>query len=209
MEAAGRRYVGIDLGKRTYTPAIIGKKGAVTLSNGTTTLEGRIALYKKLEKTDRVAVEAGNPAFEMAKETGKRVGCETVVPNPAKLAIIYASVKKTDREDALKLARLISIYKDEQLPGVPVPGDKETGRRKIIAAYNRAKQDRTRKINLPHGLFLHQGITHIVKKDLATAGKREDAVLLLKGFEKKESEYVLKVIDLAEKRLEGLKKEMD
>ncbi|GHU49185.1 hypothetical protein FACS1894200_07590 [Spirochaetia bacterium] len=33
-----RRYVGIDLGKRTYEVAIIGKKGKVTLSNGTTIL---------------------------------------------------------------------------------------------------------------------------------------------------------------------------
>ncbi|GHU45765.1 hypothetical protein FACS1894190_17900 [Spirochaetia bacterium] len=75
-------------------------------------------MYKKLEKTDKVAIEAGNPAFGTAKETRKQVGCETVVPNSAKLAIIYAPVKKTGKEDALKLARLISVLKDEQLSRV-------------------------------------------------------------------------------------------
>jgi hypothetical protein len=46
MEEAKRRYVGIDLGKRTYEVAIVGKRGGVKLSNGKTTVEGRQALYR-------------------------------------------------------------------------------------------------------------------------------------------------------------------
>jgi predicted amino acid dehydrogenase len=54
------RYVGIDLGKRTYEVAIVGKKGDVTLSNGKTTATGRQALYKKLTQRRKDAEEEEN-----------------------------------------------------------------------------------------------------------------------------------------------------
>ena len=68
------RYVGIDLGKRTYEVAIVGKSG-VTKSNGKTHVAGRQGLYKKLRPSDTVALEAGSFAFIMAKEMEAAVGC--------------------------------------------------------------------------------------------------------------------------------------
>jgi hypothetical protein len=93
MKEEKRRYVGIDLGKRSYTIAVIGNHGKVTTSNGKTDIESRLALYKKLEATDKVALEAGNMAFMMAQEMQERVGCEVVVLNSGKLALIYGSMK--------------------------------------------------------------------------------------------------------------------
>ena len=116
-----RRYAGIGLGRMTCTRAITGKKCAVTPGNGLAALKERIALYKKLDKADKVTIEEGNPAFEMAKETGKQAGREAVVPDSAKPAVICAPVKKTGREDTLKPARPVSVFSDGQLPGVPVP----------------------------------------------------------------------------------------
>jgi len=60
MEEEKRRYVGIDLGKREYTMAIIGDKKKMSIHHGFTSIEGRAALYKLLEKRDKVAMEAGN-----------------------------------------------------------------------------------------------------------------------------------------------------
>jgi hypothetical protein len=74
METGKGRYVGIDLGKRTYTVAIVGKRGKVTMSNGKTTVEGRQALYNKLEAADKAALETGNMSFLMAKEIEAAVG---------------------------------------------------------------------------------------------------------------------------------------
>jgi transposase len=189
--------------------AIIDEKGAVTLSNGKTGIDGRIKLYKKLKKTDKVTIEAGNLAFKMAKEIEEQVGSEVIVLNSSKLALIYGSMKKTDKEDALKLAKIIQMIHGNLLPTVPVPSDKEMGRRELIAAYSRAQTDRTRKINLLHGLFLQQGITTIVKKDLATKEKRDGAVKRLTGFGKEESEYILEQIDSTERWLNKLSKKMD
>jgi transposase len=58
MEAEKRRYVGIDLGKREYTLAIIGKNGKMSIHQGKTSVQGRAALYRLLEKGDKVALEA-------------------------------------------------------------------------------------------------------------------------------------------------------
>ncbi|GMO38325.1 MAG: IS110 family transposase [Termitinemataceae bacterium] len=209
MEVSKRRFVGIDLGKRTYTMAIIGKKGGVTMSNGRTCIANRQDMFKKLEATDKVTIEAGNLAFEIAKEIIQQVGCEVVVLNPSKLALIYGSMKKTDKEDELKLARIIEMMKDELLPIVPIPSDKEMRRRKLIAADSRAKRDRVRKLNLLHGLFLHQGITTIVKKDLATKINRDEVVKQLTGNERDEANYILEQLDSTDKWIKKLSEKMD
>jgi transposase len=93
------RFVGLDLGKRTYEMAIVGKNGKVAVSNGKTFAAGRQALYKKLQPGDKVALEACGMAFIMAKEIAAAVGCTVYVLNPYRLAVIYKSMKKTDKSD--------------------------------------------------------------------------------------------------------------
>jgi transposase len=203
------RYVGIDLGKRTYEVAIVGNRGKVTLSNGKTTAAGRQALYKKLRKEDKVALEAGNMAFIMAKEIQKFVGCRVYVLNPSHLALIYGSMKKTDKEDSLKLAHILEDFREERLPEVVVPSDKEMGRRKLLASYRREQGNRTRGINRLHGLFLAQGITDVKKKDLAAVERRRESIERLEGLEKEEAEHILKCLALYEERIYTLEKEME
>jgi transposase len=205
---AGTRYVGIDLGKRTFEVAIVDEKEKVTISNGKTFVAGRQALYKKLRSSDKVALEAGNMAFIMAGEIAAAVGCNVYVLNPSRLAIIYKSMKKTDKEDALKLAHILEDCKEERLPVVPIPSDKEMMRRKLVAGYRRAHASRNRDINQLHGLFVSQGITTKVKSDLATALKREASVAELAGLERREAEYLLKRIALCEQRIQELEAAM-
>ena len=205
---AGTRYVGIDLGKRTYEVAIVGKGGKVTISNGRTFVAGRQSLYKKLRLGDKVALEAGNMAFMMAKEIETAVGCQVYVLNPSQLAVIYCSMKKTDKEDALKLAHILEDCREERLPVVPVPSDKELQRRKILANYRRAQQSRNRDINQLHALFVAQGITTKVKKDLCTCEFRKEAITELNGIELEEADYILKRLALCEQRIEALEKQM-
>jgi hypothetical protein len=52
------------------------------------------------------------------------------VLNPHNLAAIYATDKKTDKEDVLKLAHPVTDRPDSRLPAVAVPDDEETERRK-------------------------------------------------------------------------------
>ena len=205
MEAERRRFVGIDLGKREYTMAIIGKNGKMKIHQGKTSIQGRQALYGKLEKSDKVALEAGNLAFIMAREIQDRVGSEVRVLNSAKLPLVWDAPTKTDKEDAMKLAHLIEERRDEKLPIVPLPSEQEMERRKLLANYSREVKGRTRNINLLHAMFVHQGHTTVVRKNLATAERRQEAVYLLTGQEREEAEWILKHLDLHEQRIKELK----
>jgi len=202
------RYVGIDLGKRTYEMAIVGKQGKVTFTNGKTTIEGRQMLYKKLCSKDKVALEAGNLAFIMAKEIEAIVGCQVYVLNPYQLVIIYKSMKKTDKEDSLKLAHILEDTREERLPTVAVPSDEEMRRRKLLASYRREQQSRTRALNRLHSLFLAQGITTIRKKNLDTVASRKKAIIILTGLELEEAEHLLLSLELYEQRIEVLDQRM-
>jgi transposase len=144
----------------------------------------------------------------MAYEIQERIGCEVRVLNSAKLPFIWDAPTKTDKEDAMKLAHLVEERKDEKLPLVPLPSKEEMERRKLLANYSREMKGRTRDINLLHAIFVHQGHTTIVQKDLATGEKRREAVKVLTGQEREEAEWILKHLELYELRIEELKKKI-
>ncbi|GHV17356.1 IS110 family transposase [Spirochaetia bacterium] len=222
MRSEERRYVGIDLGKRTWVMMMVKRTGKLVKNargeeepeeklgkcQGKTTAEGRAKLYQKLKSGDKVALEAGNLAFIMAKELEQAVGCEIRVLNPSHLAIIYATDKKTDPEDALKLAHLLTDRPDSRLPIVPVPSDEEMARRKVLASYAREQRVRNQGINRLHALFVHQGITTVVRKDLATKGNREATVGQLTGLEREEAEHLMACLSHYEARIAALEKRM-
>ena len=205
MKEEKRRYVGIDLGKREYTMAIIGRNGRMGIHKGTTMETGRAALYRLLEKDDKVALEAGNLAFSIAREITQRVGSEVRVLNSAKLPIIWSEPTKTDKEDAMKLAHLVEERRDEKLPIVPLPSEREMERREVISGYQREVRGRTRVVNTLHSLFWKQGQTQVVRKDLATVAKAREAVKILTGLIREEAEWQLQHLELHEKRLRELK----
>jgi hypothetical protein len=159
--------------------AAAGKRGAAVSSG--TAAEGRQALYRKLRAADKVALEAGSLAFLMAKELEAAAGCRVYVLNPHHLAVIYRSMKKTDREDALKPAHLLEDTREERLPVVPVPTGREMKRRKLTAAYRREQGNRA--VNRLHALLVSRGITAAVKKDLAKAAGRAEVAQALDGLE--------------------------
>jgi transposase len=185
--------------------AIIGRNGKMSIHQGKTSIQGRQALCKRLEKTDKVALEAGNLAFIMAREIMERSGSDVRVLNSAKLPFIWDAPTKTDKEDAMKLAHLVEERRDEKLPLVPLPSEKELERRKILAGYGREMRSRTRHINTLHAMFVHQGHTTVVKKNLATAERRAEAIQVLTGLEREEAEWILKYLELHEQRIKELK----
>lgn len=204
-----KRFVGIDLGKRTYEMKIIGINGKVTGTNGQTNPSGRKLLYRKLLATDRVAIEVCSLGMVMAKEIQKEVGCEVVLLNPSQLVLIYRSLKKNDKEDALKLARLVQKYKNEELPKVELPTEHEENLRQILTEIRQLKNDRTKEINRLHAIFVECGITEIKKKDLATIDNRIKCIKMLKGLALAQAERILKKLELVETQTEEVEELLD
>jgi transposase len=201
------RCIGIDLWKHTYSMAII-KGDSVRYSNGKTDADGRRMLYKKLYATDRVALEAGNLAFTMALEMKAAAGCEVTVLNPGNLAVIYASMKKTDKEDSLKLARLIEYMPVDRLPVVEIPSAEEQHRREMVTEQGQARRERARLINELHSLFLKAGITTVVRKDLATSSARGETVKLLPASLLERAKYLCAMLQLTDSEMERINGEI-
>jgi transposase len=105
----------------------------------------------------------------------------------------------------MKLAHLIEERRDENLPIVPLPSEQEMARRKLLANYGREVRNRTRQINTLHALFVHQGHTTVVRKQLATTEKRKEVLELLTGQEREDAEWILKYLELHDQRLKELK----
>jgi transposase len=117
-------------------------------------------------------------------------------------------MKKTDKEDALKLAHILEDYQEERLPLVAVPSDKEMYRRKLLGCYRRAQQSRNREINRLHSLFVAQGITTKVRSDLSEGEARQEAIRDLGGLERQEADYLVESLKLHEGQIELLEKQM-
>jgi len=176
------RYVGIDVGKSTMEVRILQEtdEGIKTVKwNGRTDAAGRMRLMKMLRKNDTVALEAGEPAFTIAREMIETVGARVLALNPGRLAIIYRSTRKTDSEDALKLARLVMRFTEEELPVVKIPSGEELADRAIVSEQGFLKSTRTRLICRLHSVYLRAGITDLTKKDLKSSVHRNESIHLL------------------------------
>ncbi|EMN08144.1 transposase domain protein [Leptospira interrogans serovar Muenchen str. Brem 129] len=127
----------------------------------------------------------GSQSFRIAKSILNK-GVQVIVLNPGNLATIYQSLKKTDKEDSLKIARLIQRHPIEELPTVPIPNDEEEDNRRLCTEQENWTRQLTQSKNRLHSLFTQAGLTHITKKHLRTKANREISVALLPSRYQKE-----------------------
>jgi len=174
-----KNYVGIDVSKKMLEVVrLMEDSGKIEREKFSTTTDGLKDLLKWLMPEDMIALETGNQSFRLAKMLMLN-GFETVVLNAGDLAVIYRSLKKTDKEDALKLARLISRIPKEELPLVDVPSDEMEDARRLCTEQETWTKQRTAIINRLHALYTQAGITEITKKHLSTLDNREKVLVLL------------------------------
>ncbi|WP_017858764.1 IS110 family transposase, partial [Leptospira interrogans] len=128
MKSQEIKYVVIDCGKKTLEVIRIGDNSLHQRQQFSTTEIGISKLINWLNPNDVVGLEAGSQSFRIAKSTLNK-GIQVIVLNPGDLATIYQSLKKTDKEDSLKIARLIQRFPIEELPVVPIPNDEEEDNR--------------------------------------------------------------------------------
>lgn len=184
-----QNYVGIDLSKQTFE--------AVRLidlekewKSGKTSAAGLVALVRWLKKNDIVILEAGNQSFRIAKYLLSEVGCEVLVLNPGSIFAIYASLKKTDKEDCLKLARLAQRNPVSELPVVQIPSDDEEELRCIISEHQFIVKQTTKLRNRFHAVFTRVGLLDIKKSHVKSPKHRIDFIKKITGQAKREAERI-------------------
>ncbi|EMN31446.1 transposase, IS116/IS110/IS902 family [Leptospira interrogans serovar Pyrogenes str. L0374] len=195
------------LWKKTLEVIRIGDNSLHQRQQFSTTEIGISKLINWLNPNDVVGLEAGSQSFRIAKSILNK-GIQVIVLNPGDLATIYQSLKKTDKEDSLKIARLIQRFPIEELPVVPIPNDEEEDNRRLCTEQENWTRQLTQSKNRLHSLFTQAGLTHITKKHLRTKANREISVALLPSRYQKEAERILKVLDLVEQNLKLIEEEI-
>lgn len=178
----GRRFVGIDLGKRHYEACVLHAEEKIIRWSGSTSAEGRDALAGELKAGDVVGLEAGTLSLVFARRLLQVEGVRVLVLHSAKLAVIYSSMRKTDKEDALKIARVLQNTAEECLPVVRLPSEREEEARRLSNHQIFLNRQRTQAINQIHALCVENGLTEITKKDLKTESGRAAVLQQMSGI---------------------------
>jgi len=203
QQESKKNYVGIDLGKRKLDAIRIDHNGSFERRNFSTDMTGRNMLIKWLKPNDKVALETGNLAFLIA-EMIQNKKIEVYVLNAGQLQLIYNSLKKTDKEDSLKLARLVQRIPVEELPVVRIPDEYEKQARALLTNQEYWVTSRTRAYNYLHSLLCNNGITTVTKKELKNADFRKAIINSLDKNYKKLAESVEEEVILADKKLDDI-----
>jgi transposase len=203
-----KNYVGIDLGKKTMEICKLISDGSIKRLSLKTDIEGRKRLIQFLTKNDVVGMEACAFAFFLTKEIKKSSKAEIIILNAGDLAVIYKSLKKTDKEDALKIARIIQRHPRKELPEVRLPDEKEERMRGLCREDDYWVTSKNRAINRLHSVFVNEGITILTKKDLKSKTRRKTWIGKLSGRFRVEAERLLKEIELTEETLSEIEKEI-
>jgi transposase len=181
MEQRNGRFVGIDLAKKSMEICVLSEGMATARASYRTDATGRARLASSLRKNDTVAVEACSLAFVLARQLEREVGCRVHVLNPGKLAVIWQSTRKTDKEDAHKLATLIQRYPEDELPVVTIPGEREEAMRGVVSMKHYLVKLRTSMLNRLHAIYVQAGMTFVKKSELETEVARDRMAARLEG----------------------------
>jgi transposase len=112
------RSLGVDLPTTNFVLCFLPEQGKVRVGPFSLNAEGLAAFRRQLRVDDSVAVEAGPTTSYFYDQIHERVK-QVVVVDPQRFALVSRSKKKTDRHDALRLARVLKLG---WRPTVPLPG---------------------------------------------------------------------------------------
>ena len=170
-----RRIKALDVSKQTFKCCTLTAEKNFedrVITPGRMDPEGRMAFAATLREGDIVVMEGGTSTYNFARELMRSSPAEVVVLNPAKLHVIFQSQCKTDKQDAVKLARYIRDTNRANWVTLQVPSEDESALRSIINAYDSATKERTRNINKLHAVFNQNGYPMLKKSSLASNESR-------------------------------------
>ena len=159
MQQDGRsRYIGLDVHRATIAVAIAEDDGCPPTSYGSIANEPS-AIRKLMARLGgpnvrvRVAYEAGPTGYALHRQlTSMRLECMVVAPSL--IPVRRGDKVKTDRRDALKLARLL---RSGDLTAVWVPDEAHEALRNLVRARADAKSDELRAKHRLSKFLLRQG----------------------------------------------------
>jgi transposase len=157
MEHRRSRYVGLDVHAATIAVAIVDEDEPPmsygTVANDPTAIRKLISRLGGSDVRIRVAYEAGPTGYALHRQLSA-LGIECIVVAPSLIPVRAGDKVKTDRRDALKLARLL---RSGDLTPVWVPDEAHEALRNLVRARAAAKADGLRAKHRLSKFLLRQG----------------------------------------------------
>lgn len=160
-----RRSIGVDLHKNSFRVCYYRSEKEhpfKTYGVRKTTIE---AFKKTLRKSDEVAVESTGNTGYFVRAIEKEVKRVRVI-NPRQFKVITMSVKKTDDEDALKIAKYL---KKDLIPEVRMPNKEQQQMRSLVGTRDKLVKLRTGLKNKIHNILNANGI--VSRKEMFSGEK--------------------------------------
>jgi len=149
-----RRSIGVDLHKNSFRVCFYMRKKEYELETYKVRKSGLEAFKKSLKKSDEVAVESTGNTGYFVREIEEKVKRVRVI-NPRQFKVITMSVKKTDDEDALKIAKYL---KKDLIPEVRMPNKEQQQMRSLVGTRDKLVKLRTGLKNKIHNILNANGI---------------------------------------------------
>ena len=148
-------YIGLDVHARSVVAGVLeGSTGEVRSCKAPTDTVELVAWLRSQGAAPSVAYEAGPTGFGLARACAA-AGIPCLVAAPSKIARASGERVKTDRRDALRLAKLLRLG---ELTAVRVPSVAEEGARDLVRAREDARGDLMRARHRLSKLLLRQGL---------------------------------------------------
>jgi transposase len=199
-----KRYIGVDLHKNMFTVCYLSKRGH-ELKEFKVSQEGIREFRAGLSKTDEVAVESTGNAGYFAREIKSKAKRVAII-NPTQFKIISQSVKKTDEQDALTIARYLS---KGLIPEVRMRSKEDAQIASLINTRDRFVKLRTSMKNKVHNILNANGI--VTKREMFSGEKGLDRVLTMELDEADlfELRVIIEQIKSLNKSIDEISKELN
>jgi len=196
-------FAGADLHKKVTQLGLLrdGKPPSqYRFSNDPHTVE---AVLKRLPSGTKIAVEATGNWWWFVEKV-RELGHEACLSHPKQTKAIASARLKSDKVDALMLARLL---KADLLPMVWIPGEKERYVRELLSHRGRLVRSRTAVINELHAVYAKRNV-EVVGKAWLKAQPVPYRVKELSGYGPRIVKENVELLRFVNEQIGGLDKEL-
>lgn len=148
------RYIGVDLHKTNFVVCFLSEDETCRLETFPLSKLGIKRFTGQLRKDDALAVEVTQNIYYFYDQIKVAVA-RVVLVDTYRFSVIAKSKKKTDKADALALARFLKL---DHLPEVSVPSERVRELRHLLQARETLVGMRTKCKNLGHAALTRNGI---------------------------------------------------
>jgi transposase len=207
-------FYGIDLHTDSFKAAILSENSEeLTMETVNLKTDAFKRFLSKLAPEDYIVVEASTNTFwfiDQVKESVK----EVYVVDPYKFSIIANSRKKTDKVDAIKLAKKLKYYicydkSADEFPTIYIPSKEVSELRSMFVTYEMLKKQACMTKNRMRSLFRQNGIFNFAGENLSYKHVQEKIMnLQVSASLSAQLKVLLSLLNTQENEKENIKKEI-